>query len=103
MVSDSLNAWRKFVTGGKNVRAIDLGVVEQLIPSLEFAGGALFDFAQGRSAPHDQVQHYFCCIAGVGLDVKVAKRANALPNGCDRMADIFSARRASSFASLHFP
>ncbi len=79
MVSDSLNAWRKFVTGGKNVRAIDLGVVEQLIPNLEFAGGALFDFAQGRSAPHDQVQHYFCCIAGVGLDAKVAKRANALP------------------------
>jgi diacylglycerol kinase (ATP) len=61
-VRASLGAWRRFCAGQGNVRAIDLGVVT---PSA-VAGGA--------PAPH-----YFCSVAGVGLDSEVARRANGLP------------------------
>ena len=61
---DSLVAWRKFCGGDTNVRSIDLGV----IAAVENAGGA--------PAPHGM---YFCCVAGVGLDGEVARRANRLP------------------------
>jgi len=61
-VRDSLAAWERFSNGGSNVRAIDLGKIS---PS----------GAAGGSAPHS----YFCCVAGVGLDGEVARRANALP------------------------
>jgi diacylglycerol kinase (ATP) len=62
-VRASLGAWRKYVIDQENVRAIDLGVIRELS-----AGGA--------PAPHI---HYFCCVAGVGLDTEIARRANALP------------------------
>src|SRR6266496_5024194 len=61
-VRDSLAAWKHFVARGNNVRAIDLGVIRRM------AGEA--------SAPHE---HYFCCVAGVGLDSEIARRANDLP------------------------
>jgi diacylglycerol kinase (ATP) len=61
-VWDSLNAWQKFCRDGKHVRHIDLGVVAPL----ENAGGA--------PAPR-----YFACVAGVGLDAEVARRANKIP------------------------
>lgn len=63
-VRDSLTAWRKFCSDSTNVRSVDLGV----IAAVENAGGA--------PAPH---QRYFCCVAGVGLDGEVARRANRLP------------------------
>lgn len=63
-VRDSLAAWKCFRRGGSNVRKIDLGVIS----AAQDAGGA--------PAPH---KHYFCCIAGVGLDSEVARRANAFP------------------------
>ena len=79
-VRDSLAAWRKFCGGADhsrtsnvgtdNVRTIDLGV----IAPVESAGGA--------PAPHNPAPHgsrYFCCVAGVGLDGEVARRANRLP------------------------
>ena len=62
-VRDSSSAWQEFSSGGGNVRSIDLGVI----------------------APHPThgtglaARHYFCCIAGVGLDGEVARRANKLP------------------------
>jgi diacylglycerol kinase (ATP) len=65
-VHDSLAAWRRFCAGHDNVRAIDLGIVS----AMEDAGGA--------PAPRG-VRHYFCSVAGVGLDAEVARRANALP------------------------
>jgi len=64
-VSDSLTAWRKFFTGSGNVRDIDLGVIS----AIEIAGGA----------PAQHAHSYFCCVAGVGLDSEVARRANRLP------------------------
>jgi diacylglycerol kinase (ATP) len=69
-VRDSLAAWRRFCIARDNVRAIDLGV----ITASEDAGEAGSAGGQGGSAPH-----YFCSVAGVGLDAEVARRANALP------------------------
>ena len=63
-VRDSRAAWEKFRGGAGNVRPIDLGVISFLAE----AGGA--------PAPHSR---YFCCVAGVGLDGEVARRANKLP------------------------
>jgi len=73
-VRDSLAAWRRFCAGQDNVRAIDLGV----ITPTEAAGKS--------PAPHEfarnsvlGTRNYFCCVAGVGLDAEVARRANGLP------------------------
>jgi len=68
-VRDSLAAWKSFCREGSNIREIDLGV----ITAVNKAGEAL--------APHERpsTQQYFCCVAGVGLDSEVARRANALP------------------------
>ena len=63
-VRDSSVAWKSFCRGGNNLREIDLGVISDE----RKAGEA--------PAPH---KHYFCCVAGVGLDSEVARRANSLP------------------------
>ncbi|MFZ0299634.1 MAG: diacylglycerol kinase family protein [Candidatus Sulfotelmatobacter sp.] len=70
-VRDSLAAWRCLCSGQGNLRTIDLGVI---LPLGADAGGAPSTNSQGRSAPH-----YFCSVAGLGLDGEVARRANALP------------------------
>jgi len=62
-VRHSIAAWRKFSRDGGNVREIDLGAI-----AAANAGEA--------PAPHER---YFCCVAGVGLDAEVARRANGLP------------------------
>jgi diacylglycerol kinase (ATP) len=72
-VRDSLESWCKFIAGGNNVRTIDLGVIKS-----KAAAEAPFDSAQGRSAPHNPAYH-FCCVAGVGIDTEIARRANQLP------------------------
>ena len=54
----SMQAWRAFVFGEKNARAIDLGVITES--------------SSGKST-------YFCCAAGVGLDGEIARRANQMP------------------------
>ena len=64
-VHDSLAAWRKFCGGSANLRAIDLGVITAVT-------------SPGR-APSMQGTRYFCCVAGVGIDGEVARRANRLP------------------------
>jgi diacylglycerol kinase (ATP) len=65
-VQRSLAAWRKFSSGGDNVRTIDLGVATPLI-------------ADRRGTGESPVPHYFCCVGGVGLDAEIARRANQLP------------------------
>jgi diacylglycerol kinase (ATP) len=62
-VRDSLAAWAQFCRGARNVRAIDLGLITAI-------GG-------GSEAPSTGT--YFCCVAGVGLDGEVSRRANQLP------------------------
>jgi diacylglycerol kinase (ATP) len=61
-VRDSLAAWREFIDGGNNVRAIDLGLIS------EMAG-----------EPPAPCEHYFCCVGGIGLDAEITCRANDLP------------------------
>jgi diacylglycerol kinase (ATP) len=62
-VRDSLAAWEQFCRGARNVRTIDLGLITAL--------------KRGGEAPSGGT--YFCCVAGVGLDGEVARRANQLP------------------------
>ncbi|HJT69368.1 MAG TPA: diacylglycerol kinase family protein [Terriglobales bacterium] len=57
-LQDSLAAWHKFAAGAGNVKSIDLGVICH---------------GSGSSAL------YFCCVAGVGLDSAINRRANSLP------------------------
>jgi diacylglycerol kinase family enzyme len=64
-VRDSLAAWRKFNSGSTSVREIDLGIVSAMPGPGE--------------APSIQGARYFCCVAGVGIDGEVARRANRLP------------------------
>jgi diacylglycerol kinase (ATP) len=56
---DSLRLWREFESGTVQPRAIDLGVI---VPN----------------ASPDR-KHYFCCVAGCGLDSAAARRANQMP------------------------
>ncbi|MGD0791226.1 MAG: diacylglycerol kinase family protein [Terriglobales bacterium] len=58
-VRDSLRVWRGFESGKIQARAVDLGVI---VPS---------------ASP--ERTHYFCCVAGCGLDSAAARRANQMP------------------------
>ncbi|MGO9403297.1 MAG: diacylglycerol/lipid kinase family protein [Terriglobales bacterium] len=58
-VRDSLRLWRDFESGKIQARAVDLGVI---VPS---------------AAP--ERIHYFCCVAGCGLDSLATRRANRMP------------------------
>jgi diacylglycerol kinase (ATP) len=58
-VRDSLRAWRDFESGKIQARVIDLGVI---VPT---------------ASP--ERTHYFCGVAGCGLDSAVARRANQMP------------------------
>ncbi|MGA9905847.1 MAG: diacylglycerol kinase family protein, partial [Candidatus Sulfotelmatobacter sp.] len=60
-VRDSIEAWRRFCAGHGKLRTIDLGTITPLADA-------------GGSAPH-----YYCSVAGLGLDAEVARRANELP------------------------
>ncbi len=71
-VRDSLTAWKHFREGKRNVRQIDLGVISAFGNAADPSA-----VAQGRPAP--QEFQYFCCVAGVGVDCEVARKANRLP------------------------
>jgi diacylglycerol kinase (ATP) len=58
-LQDSLRVWRDFESGKLRVQAVDLGVI---VPS---------------AAP--ERTHYFCGVAGCGLDSAAARRANQMP------------------------
>src|SRR5579863_240488 len=64
-VRESLVAWKRFSSGIDNMRTIDLGVITPGIMD-----------RRGADSP---ASHYFCCVAGVGLDAEIARRANRLP------------------------
>jgi diacylglycerol kinase (ATP) len=64
-VRDSLTAWQSFCGGSANVPAIDLGIISAVM--------------NAGKAPSIRGPRYFCCVAGVGLDGEVARRANQLP------------------------
>ena len=56
---DSVNAWRGFESGKIRPRTIDLGVI--------------------RRTASPEIERYFCCVAGCGLDSLTARRANRMP------------------------
>lgn len=56
---DSLRAWRAFESGKAEARNIDLGVI--------------------TPAATPEHTHYFCCVAGCGLDSAAARLANRMP------------------------
>jgi diacylglycerol kinase (ATP) len=58
-MQDSLRVWRDFEAGKLSARPVDLGVI------VPFA------------APEQT--HYFCCVAGCGLDSAAARSANRMP------------------------
>jgi diacylglycerol kinase (ATP) len=58
-VRDSLRVWRDFESGKIRAQAIDLGVI---VPT---------------ASP--ERTHYFCCVAGCGLDSAATRRANRMP------------------------
>lgn len=65
-VRDSLAAWRLFAVGGNNLRTVDLGTIQELGEAKSLAG-------------ESHAQHYFCCVAGAGIDTAIARRCNTLP------------------------
>jgi diacylglycerol kinase (ATP) len=56
---DSFKIWRNFESGKLQPRRIDLGII--------------------RRTASPQIERYFCCVAGCGLDAVVARRANQMP------------------------
>jgi diacylglycerol kinase (ATP) len=56
---DSLHVWRDFESGKIRAQAVDLGVIVS------------------TAAP--ERTHYFCCVAGCGLDSAATRRANQMP------------------------
>jgi diacylglycerol kinase family enzyme len=62
---------------GPGTRTQTETVVEVLpFPSADIANEAVLSESAEASAPQP---HYFCCVAGVGIDTEIARRANALP------------------------
>ena len=61
---DSLAAWKNFCAGHGNTREIDLGIITPLGDS---TGNSIYG------------TRYFGCVAGVGLDGEISRRANNLP------------------------
>lgn len=57
-VRDSADAFGQFVSGGRNLHSIDLGMI---------------------CDPKAAKPQYFCCVAGVGIDGNITARANRLP------------------------
>lgn len=107
-VRDSLAAWDKFCASGSNVRTIDLGMITpgesstgidssstgREIPTLSQKAREEWGTPEGSfpicsdssfanrplsSPPQTRSPQYFCCVAGVGIDSEVARRANGLP------------------------
>jgi len=71
-VRDSLAAWKKFCGGANNVRTIDLGLISPM------GRGEDQTFSEATRSVQP-APRYFCCVAGVGIDGEVSRRANLLP------------------------
>lgn len=73
-VRDSLRAWKKFSAGTGNVRSIDLGLIHQTAKLRPVPVNS-----QPERAMPTASEHYFSCVAGVGLDAQINRRANSIP------------------------
>jgi diacylglycerol kinase (ATP) len=77
-VRDAVKAWHKFVAGESKARAIDLGVIAGCA-TLTAPDRPVLVGNAGPAPNREQTPRYFCCVAGVGIDTEIARRANALP------------------------
>jgi diacylglycerol kinase (ATP) len=68
------DAWAKFCADTSALRTIDLGI----ITPLGMATAACQATATAGMAP-SHTPRFFCCVAGVGIDAEVSRRANRLP------------------------
>jgi diacylglycerol kinase (ATP) len=71
---DSLTAWQRFCRAGDNVRDLDLGAI--------FPQGAVSQVpcrVGSDRAEQPSALHYFCTVAGIGLDAEVARSVSQLP------------------------
>jgi len=73
-IRDSLRVWRDFESGKIQARAVDLGVIRSVAAS-EAATPETVGFETARP----EMERYFCCVAGCGLDSVTARRANQMP------------------------
>lgn len=71
---DSVLAWKDFVAG-QAASAIDLGMIRR--PESPPDGAT--SWSQSHLPENSNATHYFCCVAGVGIDGAVSRRVNALP------------------------
>ena len=76
-IRHAITAWKAFVSNASNVRTIDLGLITPGADSTRPAGPGASRPETQSSLPRNQ--KYFCCVAGVGLDSEIARRANRLP------------------------
>src|SRR5450432_514821 len=84
-VRDSLGAWRQFAAGEENARTIDLGLIQETAPARTITMGTPTQDSKSKASdknvrhPHPHLEHYFCSVAGAGIDTEIARRCNALP------------------------
>ncbi len=86
---DSLTAFRKFCSGAGNVLCVDLGLI-----------------SAAKNAGESRASHelrYFCCVAGVGLDGEVSRRANRLPRWVRRHGGYLLSVAATIFTFAPLP
>ncbi len=78
-VRDSLAAWKRFCAGTGTVREIDLGLITQ--PNQAAEDESAFGVRHPALGTRDSglTSRHFCCVAGIGLDSEVARKANQLP------------------------
>jgi len=77
-VRDSLIAWQKFCDGANNVRTIDLGLITP-IGTYQASTYQASTYQASTYQASGEAARYFCCVAGVGIDGEVSRRANRLP------------------------
>lgn len=92
-MSDSVAAWKGFETSDEQ-RSIDLGVISPCAPQGLKPQTEAHSSGTAKAVPFpSEVKHshvsqnqqdmgrpaYFCCVAGVGIDTAIARRANAMP------------------------
>ncbi|HST10757.1 MAG TPA: hypothetical protein VLL05_10300 [Terriglobales bacterium] len=73
--TDSLKAWQKFLIDQQNMRVVDLGLITSTSEPSASSSEAHSLLLEGIG----QRPIYFSCVAGVGLDGEIARRANSLP------------------------
>jgi diacylglycerol kinase (ATP) len=89
-IADSIAAWKEFSANGHSPKDIDLGLISgSRGHQLNRTDGASVDGTveavrspfvnSGKPAEHGAISRYFCCVAGIGLDSQINKRANRLP------------------------